>query len=439
MRVLLLLLAAVSAQTAQTAPPAPTVDGFTKVLLTEYAAGGAVCLDGSPAPLYLRPGTGDGLNQWLLYFEGGAWAESWESARKRSLTVLGSSRFNSTTYHSRDLMKSDCAVNPAFCTHTVVFAAYCDGASFAGDVSEPVDVDGTTVYVRGFRILNALLDAMLRPQGPGAGLPSLSQASSLLLTGSSAGGLAVYLHADYITDSVAAVNKACVVKAAPEVGFFIDGESIWEKPRIDVEVPSQRHVMTEVFTRIASLANITGGQPQQVNAACVAATPAAQRWKCFSAQYTLPYIRTPFFVINSMHDEWQAQHILAPDLDISVSVSVYPGFADCILAPQSGCNATQAAQWTGYAAQFLGALESARALTPPELAAGHGGVITSCPIHTTMLNGFSRRILVGGVSLYDALVAWLEGKPGSAGSWAVDVDYPENESCPRPSKALDDI
>lgn len=332
------------------------------------------------------------------------------------------------------MLKADCAVNPTWCNHTVVFAAYCDGASFSGDRSEPVDVDGTTVYFRGFRILRAIVDAMLRPKGPGGGLQSLSHASSLLLTGSSAGGLAVYLHADYITDAVAAVNKACVVKAAPEVGFFIDGESVW--PHTDVAF---RHVMTEVFTRIADIANVTAGAPQQVNAACVAATPAAERWRCFSAQYTLPFVRTPIMVVNSMHDEWQAQHILAPSLDIAVSVSVDPGWAKCILHPLASCNATQAAQWTGYADQFLGALESARKATPPELAGAHAGVITSCPIHTTMISGFSRRIVVDGATLYDRVAAWAAGEAGTAGVWTIDVAYPGNPTCPKPSSGSLDL
>ena len=263
-------------------------------------------------------------------------------------------------------------------------------------------------------------------------MPSLAKGKSLLLTGSSAGSLGVYLHVDYVADAIHAVNPAAVVKAVPEVGFFIDGESVWPKRRMDTEPPSQRHVMTEVFTRIADFANITGGAPEQVNAACVAATPKELRWRCFSAQYTLPFIRTPIFVVNSMHDEWQSQHILAPSLNIEVSVTVDPGYAACIMSPQTACNATQAAQWKAYASQFLGALQDARDRTPPELAARHGGVITSCPIHTTLISGFSRRIHVGGKSLYDLIIDWVSEKPGAA-QWTIDVDYPGNPTCPKPS------
>ncbi len=32
---------------------------------------------------------------------------------------------------------------------------------------------------------------------------------------------------------------------------------------------------------------------------------AKELWKCFMAQYVLPFIKTPFFVVNSFYDSWQ--------------------------------------------------------------------------------------------------------------------------------------
>jgi len=405
---------------------------WTKLLLQENVAAGAVCLDGSPAPLYVRPGSGDGASKWILFFQGGAWAQSYPDALSRTQSNLGSSKFNTSAYSLRDILKSDCGLNPAFCDHNLVFAAYCDGTSFSGNADAPVQVDGQLVYFRGWRVLQAILAALMRKEGAGAGLPSLTTASSLLISGSSAGALAVYLHADYIADTLREVNPSVSVLALPEVGWFVDGDSIWPVgPVIDVERPVFRHVMTEVLTRIADFANITGGAPEQVNAACVAATPAELRWRCFSApQHMLPHIRTPVFVVNSMHDQWQAQHILAPDLDTEVSVTSYPPFRPCIKAPLAGCNATQALQWTAYADQFLASLESARAATPPELDAVHGGMITSCPIHDTLMNGLSHSISVGGMTLYNRVAAWVAGEKGE--QWTIDGPFGSNPSCPAP-------
>jgi hypothetical protein len=243
--------------------------GWTKVLLEGAVAEGAVCLDGSPVPLYVRPGQGADAANFILFFEGGGWAESPADAAARAGTALGSSRFNITTYASRDLLQDDCGVNPAFCRWSVAYAAYVDGASRSGDADAPAEVAGQRLYYRGARVLRATLAALLAPAGVGAGMPSLSAAPRLLLSGSSAGGLTTYLHADMIADTVRAVNPSVDVRAVPEVGFFIDGASIWQG----------QHIMTSVFARVADYQNVTGGAPEQVNAACVAATPPGERWK----------------------------------------------------------------------------------------------------------------------------------------------------------------
>lgn len=248
---------------------------FTKLLLRDAVSAGAVSLDGSPVPLYVRRGSGANASNVILFFEGGGWCESDEDCGVRSQTALGSSLFNISTYASRDLLQSDCSVNPYFCEWSVAYAAYVDGASRSGDALAPVSVDvhgvNTTIFYRGARVLAATLAALLAPGGPGAGMPSLAAAPRLLLSGSSAGGLTTFLHADAIADAVRAVNPSVEVRAVPEVGFFIDGESVWK----------QQHIMTDVFSRVADFQNVTGGAAAQVNADCVAATPAAERWRCF--------------------------------------------------------------------------------------------------------------------------------------------------------------
>lgn len=112
-------------------------------------------------------------------------------------------------------------------------AACSDGTSRASDVDEPVAVNGSFVYYRGFRVLQATLAALLdRSTPPGPGMPSMATASRVLLSGSSAGGLTVYLHADWVADAVHAVAPAALVLAVPEVGFFIDGASSAFTPSI---------------------------------------------------------------------------------------------------------------------------------------------------------------------------------------------------------------
>lgn len=46
------------------------------------------------------------------------------------------------------------------------------------------------------------------------------------------------------------------------------------------------------------------------NVACLRAHGRIDAWKCLMAQYALPYIKTPFFLMNSAVDLWQIEHIL---------------------------------------------------------------------------------------------------------------------------------
>eukprot|EP00897_Mesotaenium_endlicherianum_P010821 jgi/Mesen1/9768/ME000007S09827 len=51
---------------------------------------------------------------------------------------------------------------------------------------------------------------------------------------------------------------------------------------------------------VASWQNVSGGS----NAACIRSKPPELQYQCFFGQYTLPFIRTPFFVLNSNYDIW---------------------------------------------------------------------------------------------------------------------------------------
>jgi hypothetical protein len=414
------------AAAAAAAAPAPLTE-WTLVSLPD-----APCLDGSPAAIYVKPGTGDGANKLILFWEGGGWCESLFDCLARSNTTLGSSRTypaTTTRYANRDLLLPDCATNPRFCSYASVYAPYCDGASRSSNVLEPVVVDGTPLSFRGFDVLRATIDALAQAAGPGFGLPPLSAMTELLVSGSSAGGLTTLLHLDYVAARAAAASPGIRVVGVPEVGFFVDAASIWDG----------RHIYSEVYARIADFGNISSGLPEQVNAACVAAFPEPeQRWKCFMAQFTYSFVATPTFLLQSAVDQFQTGNILAPNLNTSFSVSTYPPFAPCILNPGppgvGACNATQFAQWEGYAGQFFAALNASIAATPADVLARSGGVITSCPIHTTAISGISHKIVVNGASMYEWLVRWFDSTaPIAGGAFTLDVPWPGDTSCPKPT------
>ena len=333
---------------ADEVPSAAAAGGpWTLVLLADPTA---VCLDGSPAAMFLRAGAGENASSFIIFFEGGGWCESEADCLARSATPLGSSKSYAptTSWSQRDVLDVDCATNPRFCNWSSAYLPYCDGASRAGAVDGPVAVEGGTLHFAGARVLNATLAALLSPAPGGAalpGFPSLARAATVLVTGSSAGGLATYLHADTIADAVAAAAPAATVLAAPEVGFFIDGESIWRGARI----------MTGVFARVAAMQNVTRAPLTPARARCLQATPPALQWQCwFLAPRAYSYLRTPTFMLNSAWDEWQTSNILAPNVDTEPHVTTYAPFAGCIENPRAGCNATQFGEVRGGGGGGLG-------------------------------------------------------------------------------------
>eukprot|EP00966_Prymnesium_polylepis_P107242 2483180-Prymnesium_polylepis.1 len=88
-------------------------------------------------------------------------------------------------------LAADPAANPDFATFHRVHIQYCDGGSFAGD--RELDTPDGRLHFRGRRILQAALSELQSSFGLGA-----AEGTQVLLTGCSAGGVAVYLNADFI-------------------------------------------------------------------------------------------------------------------------------------------------------------------------------------------------------------------------------------------------
>ena len=72
---------------------------------------------------------------------------------------------------------------------------YCDGNSFSGNRDDPVEINGDKIYFRGRRVIDETLKALKDNFG-------LDKADTVLLTGCSAGGLATYLHTDYVHEQL---------------------------------------------------------------------------------------------------------------------------------------------------------------------------------------------------------------------------------------------
>jgi hypothetical protein len=75
-------------------------------------------------------------------------------------------------------------------TGNAAYLVYCDGASFSGNNNTATVFNSTNVHFRGALVRQAMFDDLLNNRG-------LSNASEVVISGSSAGGLAVFLHVDW--------------------------------------------------------------------------------------------------------------------------------------------------------------------------------------------------------------------------------------------------
>lgn len=341
----------------------PTEKTFAQAyFLTEAAAqDNARCLDGTVPVYYHRKGTGDGANKWFLWQEGGAWCTSDASCAERALGALGSTK-DDPQNRSLDggYFAVDPKVNPLMYNWNAVYLRYCDGASVSGDVAAPVAVGNQTLHYRGKAILDAEIASLLDGR-------SMRLATDVVVGGCSAGGLATYLHCDRWADAISvATGGRAKTRCAPDSGFFID---------------SLRKCHGRLTGAYRTQSCAAGVHPE-----CIAAhNVTGDGWKCFFAQWTAPFIKTPTFGLQSQYDSWQG----------------------------GGNNVSQ----FGTMGQDITALVTSQLLTPTGAARGaNGAFLDSCSHHCGSSGPqpawgggrYGPGSRIDGASMGAALKAWYE-------------------------------
>lgn len=375
---------------------------------------GAVCLDGSDAGFYFAPASSPvDTNNWQIYFQGGGWCYDERDCWGRSSTDLGSSLHWKDTMGLAGLLSDDCSVNPDFCNFNRVHLTYCDGFSFAGDRTEPLNVTGPDdrekpIYFRGRRIIDATLQTLL-----GMGL---QKAEQVMVTGCSAGGLATYLHTDYVHGFLKAAGVPLrKFKAAPMSGFFLAHASLEGVP-----------VYAEEIKRAYLMSNATGG----LNARCVAAQREDERWQCSFAARAYAHVEAPIFALNSALDSWQTKCIFAARLEPGFPeqngtgngrCAAVPGWSRCSEDPEA-CNATQMGVMNQYIEDFKRDMLTAGETWRRD---GNGAFIDSCHMHCeAQVDHAWSTIAIGGVTMQQALSSWWKSDSAAASEHAhTDCSY----------------
>lgn len=244
---------------------------------------GAVCLDGSKAAYYREHGFDKGRTKWLLHFEGGSWCTNSKACLDRSTNPLGSSKSYAKTmnfeamsnYFSRNYTD-----NLMFHNWNMIYIKYCDGGSFTGDTEEKYQ--GKTLNYRGNKIVLSLLQDLAAK--------GMENATEIVVSGVSAGGLAALIHVDRIKEHF---PKSLVV-ALVDSGFFYHLDEDRCPSPFNTSQVQMYHLM-----------NSSAG----LNVDCLDNLEANQE-KCLDAFEMLRFVNSPVFALQSAVDTFEISNIL---------------------------------------------------------------------------------------------------------------------------------
>ncbi|MEW5986280.1 MAG: pectin acetylesterase-family hydrolase [Chloroflexota bacterium] len=267
-------------ETAATGAQAAATSSMTLTWLSNAVANGQVCNDGTRSGYYLRRGSGSGVNRWIIYLQGGGacYDNATCAQRKASTPGLMTSKRWKTTLLGEGILSPSSSNNPDFYNANHIYVPYCSSDGWSGDRAASSATNG--MAFRGRRIVQGVIaqlkNSTLTPS------PNLNDATSVLFTGTSAGGAGVLVNLDWVTTQV----PQAVVKGIDDAGWLLDIAPY------DTGLPSAR----DRFALGYSFWTAT------VDSDCAAAY-AATPYLCYFGVYAYPYISTPMAVQMAQRDK----------------------------------------------------------------------------------------------------------------------------------------
>eukprot|EP01060_Flectonema_neradi_P012159 TRINITY_DN19046_c0_g1_i1.p1 TRINITY_DN19046_c0_g1~~TRINITY_DN19046_c0_g1_i1.p1 ORF type:complete len:512 (+),score=64.73 TRINITY_DN19046_c0_g1_i1:95-1630(+) len=354
------------------------------VKMTDELGKGAVCLDGSPAGYYHRKGNSRLLH---IHFEGGGWCYDEEDCLHRSKSNIGSSNEWANRMSQEGMLADSCNKNPTLCESNLVYIPYCDGGSFTGRREEPITYKGKDLHFKGYQIVISVLKYILRD--------GYLNATRVLLSGDSAGGLAVELNANLIADWIKE-NSPYVEKVAVLVssGFF---------PLI----PNAAGEMTYPL----QIQNVYKMNQPDLNTTKCTFMGTDDEWRCMFAQHVIPHIDHPLFLVESKVDAWGINCIHSSSLPKDFPngtkgdfcASDLPVVGTCSLDTNT-CTNEAVKDVNSYMTNF----ESLVLGTGLANKTGNGLFLHTCKTHSSLIKGrWYPYMKIGIVSMQDAILYWL--------------------------------
>jgi len=353
----------------------------------------ARCMDGTMGGYYFRKGAAS--NKWVLNLQGGGECVTSTRCAEKALTNLGSSKHFPATFTFWDeaavhLSDVSCYANPGLCEYNQVYLPYCSQDLWSGQRTAPSNAT-FGFFFSGHHVLSAVVDDLVANRG-------LADASTLVLTGTSAGGFGVYLNVDWL---------AARLPTASVVGAPIAGFEFYAWP---YQGPGHTSSSLADFRRAA----MGGGAYNKlwnatVSPACGAAYPS-EPGACLLPAFLYEHLAAPLFIMEAQSDsvvlmahDWLPKPP-PPPLPLPRAQRAYMA--------EFAANQTR---WLAAAAK-------------PESA--HGFFNPACFIHT----GFTRAITLadgngGRLSYLEAFSRWLGGEAIRLADTCADGEVLCNPTC----------
>ena len=307
-------------------PPSPGPAGnvLTKVLLnnSDPSAIGGRCGDGSPAGYYYAAAQPSATNKWVIHMKGGGACQT-EASCKGWMAQKGSSKNWIPTIdgnpHLEPLIDGDSAQNPDFHTWNRVRVNYCTGDSHAGQRTGP-SADTWNYWFDGHLNVQRVISDLKAKHG-------LGNATHVLVSGESAGGIGLFVNIDYIASLL---PDDVIIKGAPQAGWFFPEDPVATPKGAGFPLTFEAK---EITHSTALPFNVSNGDPLQhryAPPACVAAQLNASY--CFSAHNIYPHITAPMFIVENQYDTAQ----------------IYANYGRAPKHPKTGKEVAQKADYVSY-------------------------------------------------------------------------------------------
>jgi len=299
------------------------------------------------------------------------------------------------------ILSSNETVNPFFQSWTKIYAPYCDGNSFSGMTIDPVSFNNSQLYFRGGYNLRAIMNYLTSESSN----KTIQNAPTVVLTGCSAGGLAAYLHADFVGSIVTSVNPQADYRVIPVSGFFSNSANAEGAP-----------VYAEQMKGVFYLSNASAG----LNQDCINDQDPGMEWVCNLALPSFQYTKSRVFILQSHTDWWQTACVWTAGVIIDKTQN-----GRCVSSAKwgscawslDGCSSNQAQHLLSWSTRLANDMY----LSETGNSQGNGGFITSCHAHCEgNTDSYWMSMSINGLIMRDAVQNWMQMSFNSTPYWHKD-------------------